>query len=446
MIQTRHHARSLRTPRRSAGSRLRIPSSVYRPLLPKLLTVATILWIGWRILAGTAADNLAPFDPAAALSWASDHPAALVRLADQEFYQPPESTKSNSGLSGPDATAAFARRALRAGPLRADALRQLASVAESKGDADKALKLMQLAEKRSLRDLQVQAWLMNDRLAVDDMTGALEHIDTMLRTLPSLQASMFPLIAAFASDPDAQSSVLAFLKRRPPWEAGFTKEFPTHVDNPDILQAFYSDLSTARALTTDELRAYIGRVAELGDYALARQLLVQSLPQSRAERSGNLNNGGFERPIDGLPFSWTLEPVQGAQTEVVLDDQKSAALRVRFYKTHVAYRHVHQLLLLPPGEYRLSGQVKAVALQNERGLQWSISCAPLEQTELATTDLVRGDRPWSTFTVTFHVPSEADCQAQVLRLRLAARVESEEQVSGEIWYDNMQIESLAIKK
>jgi hypothetical protein len=113
---------------------------------------------------------------------------------------------------------------------------------------------------------------------------------------------------------------------------------------------------------------------------------------------------------------------------------------VEFHNTRVPFQHVSQLLLLQPGQYRLHGQVRAVALTNERGMRWVISCVEDRRKVLLETDRVTGSTPWTEFDAPFDVPDDERCRAQEIRLVLAARIAAEQEVGGEIWYDGLQIE------
>ena len=98
-------------------------------------------------------------------------------------------------------------------------------------------------------------------------------------------------------------------------------------------------------------------------------------------------------------------------------------------------------MLLQPGRYRLSGRMKADKLRTERGLWWTISCTSGKKGELGHTDLVSGTVAWTEFRADFAVPSQ-DCNAQEIRLELPARIASEHEIEGQIWYENLRIEPI----
>jgi hypothetical protein len=46
--------------------------------------------------------------------------------------------------------------------------------------------------------------------------------------------------------------------------------------------------------------------------------------------------------------------------------------------------------------------------------------------------------PWTDFTVKFQVPA-MDCGGQWLRLELPARIEPEQRIEGQVWYQDLRI-------
>lgn len=84
-----------------------------------------------------------------------------------------------------------------------------------------------------------------------------------------------------------------------------------------------------------------------------------------------------------------------------------------------------QLLMRPPGTYRLTGKYKGT-IEGRRGLLWRVTCAgggndvPLGESSM----FVGETSAWAEWALTFTVP-EAGCRAQELRLSLAARCASE---------------------
>jgi hypothetical protein len=420
---------------------LRIPPALRSRPLPKLLIAAALAWVGWQIVTNTAADTLAASDPERALAWSPRHAGALVAVADQQIDAAEIEEGSGEGIAEPDQIAALGRGALVADPLNADVLRVLATAADSADEPERATRLMQLAARRSSRDARVQGWLLNQRLIDGDVPGALLSIDATLRAWPDLREAVAPVLAALATDTEAVTPVVAILARDPPWRAWFMRTLPGETEDVEALQALYAGLkATPSPPTVDELRAYLGRLLALGEFERAHSETVAFLPPGRVAEDGGISNGDFDEPVDNLPFGWSIGKVRGATAEIVTDGNDNKALRVQFHNTRVRYQHVSQLLMLEPGVYRLTGRVRTIALQNERGLEWAVHCAGNGKV-IGATPRASGTIAWSDFETVFVIPAEAECAAQLLRLVLPARVASEQQISGEVWYDDVSVVS-----
>ena len=399
-----------------------------------MLIIAALSWLGLEIISNTAADSLALDRPEAALAWIGNHATALVELGQRQLA-------SGAGEAGPNAVAELAQRALRSDPLQEGAWRIMAFAAEARGDMHEAETLMRLATSRSPRDLGAQAWLFNQRLLARDYATALTHVDAILRVRPDSAETVFPSLIALASDPDGRDPLVRILKPGPPWRSRFLDQLAQDSSGPAALFGIYAALEAApHPLTTAEFRPYLKRLVDGGDVELAYAMQVDFLPTDRLAMLGHLNNGSFDFPISGLPFDWTIASVPGARSEVVVDDTANLALRVEFQGARVPYQHVWQTLLLRPGTYRLAGKVKAVDLQNERGLQWVITC--IGGPQLVATDRVNGTQPWTEFETAFAVPNGQDCPAQDIRLVLPARLPAEQMAVGEIGYDDLRIERM----
>src|SRR5262249_42055803 len=80
-----------------------------------------LIWIGWGIVAQTAARSLAKSHPDAALGFVANQPVALMQLTQQQLAE------SGGDL---DSAREWAQRALRSSPLNSHALALLGLIAE----------------------------------------------------------------------------------------------------------------------------------------------------------------------------------------------------------------------------------------------------------------------------------------------------------------------------
>jgi hypothetical protein len=389
-----------------------------------------VLWMGWSIVAQTAARNLAQSDPDAALSFVADQHVALNRLAEQELIEP------DGNL---DSVREWSQRALRASPLNARALVLLGLIAERKGDQKNADALMRIAAARTWRDQQADEWLLNREAHRGDYAHALPYADAMLRMGREFQAELFPVLASFTVDSRAFEALTALLATAPPWRSWFLSELSARLANKTRLVQLYAALNDSEnPPTKDELRRYLNRLINDENFELAYQTWHATLPpQQRTDETYPFNRD-FQFPIDGLPFNWNLETVAGADMQVV-DSGKKRALLVEFSGARVRFANVKQLMLLPAGDYSFSARVKTAELRTSRGLWWRILCANASANTLVSTELVSGTMPWTDFTVKFQVPT-TDCGAQWLQLELPARIDPELRIEGQVWYQDLRIE------
>jgi hypothetical protein len=155
-----------------------------------------------------------------------------------------------------------------------------------------------------------------------------------------------------------------------------------------------------------------------------------------------LYNGSFEQPLSNLGFDWIHQkhPAVSLDTAATYDTSGERALRVGFRGLRVQFQHLHQYLMLPPGDFLLHGRVRRDNLQAPQGMQWALYCVGSKD-PIAVTERFRGSEPWSRFRTEFSVPPQG-CPVQMLRLELAGTIRLDFDASGTIWFDNLVIEQV----
>ncbi len=391
-----------------------------------LLLVAT--FAGWRILALSQAARWAAEDPQRALRWSPRDPQALLALAEQQL---------DAGRI--DEARATARRLLAAEPLEGRAFRVLAAADAKQGHPRRALELYTIAARRSPRDLRTRGWLTEHYLVAGEYAAALEQIDVLLRTSPRQGATLMPLLAQLAAVPEFADQLARLLARRPPWRGAVLATLQQAKD-PRGAEQVLSALRLAGGLDAAEFEEWIaylirqGRLGEAyGRWASTLDLQGKPLPL--------VYNGGFEQPVSNRGFDWRLTRIPGVSLDFVPDrSARGLTAHAAFRGRPVAQVNIEQLLLLGPGRYRFSVRMRAEALRSERGLEWSLAC--IGQAEpLATSEPISGTFDWRTVDMEVNVPVTG-CPGQSLRLRNPVPAGSIQQVSGELWFDDVAIQPL----
>lgn len=392
-----------------------------------------LIWCGWRIINDTTAFTGARIDPEGALSAKANSPEALVALAEQRLV-------AASSSSEIDDAAKFAQAALISNPLEERAVRVLAFAADLKGDDDRAKELMKAANDRSRRDEAVQAWLFNQAITSGDIGGALDHADALFRINLKPDADVLRTLARLVVDEKARPIIAERLATGVPWRPALLNTLAQEID-PAITYAFFDELGQSpRPPDNMELRPFIETLISRRNYDLSYLVWLHFLPAERRQVLPYVYNGDFEFPITQLPFDWNYRDPPGARTGIVIlpDPGIGHALRIEFADTRVDYHNLSKVLMLAPGHYVFGGMAKADQLESERGLLWRIACAG-SGAKIGETAAVKGTFAWGSFSLAFDVPDE-NCRAQTLTLALDARVALDQQIGGEVWYDNLAIE------
>jgi hypothetical protein len=344
-------------------------------------------------------------NPAAAQRLGVATPEALSTLAAQQF--------ADTSEAGHDRAAkADAGAALLAAPLDAPAVRVLALEAEGDGDTERAQTLMRLADQRSRRDAVTQMWLFADDLPRRNFADGFRHADAALRLDWRLGDLLFPAMISAAAVPAAATPLALRLETEPDWRRTFLAALAQRGPDPAAAARVFAVLATTDSPPTDaESSALIGRMVAAGDIAGAHAAWLRLLPTGARAPGVGVYDGDFAPVPGAAPFNWILQSDDGAiaQEGPAGDDRPALYVRSPPEATHTL---ASQMLLLPPGRWRLTGRVRVEPGQDGDLFAWRIACAG--GSDLGETRVGATPTGWRTFAGEFDVP--AGCPAQWLRL------------------------------
>ncbi len=338
------------------------------------------------------------------------------------------------------AIGALARRVVAADPLNATGYRLLAEVTD---DPERERRLMQAAVMRSRRETAALFRLLNDSFLRKEHAATLDYADVLLRTRIELTNFVVAYLGAMAEDETGRPLLLARLAEAPKWRDAFFEALPRHVrmaDTPLALMVALKNEGQPVARLDSYLRFLVQK--DLVDFAYNAWLRL--LPAEQLQRIGFLTNPSFEDDPSGVPFDWQIARGRNALLEFArlreLGGQR--ALHIVFGNGRVAFPVLSQVLVLPPGRYRLAGTLRG-SIIGERGLRWRVACLSPGKV-LAETEMLLGQsQRWREFSLDIEVPESPGCRGQELRLFHDARSPSEELVSGEVWFDDLKLRRVA---
>ena len=261
---------------------------------------------------------------------------------------------------------------LRREPLNPAALRLLGQVADAQGEAVRALKLLNLSNAQSRRDLGAQLWLIQRNSQRGDIAGTLVHYDAALRATPQSYQILLPVLTTAIDDPDIRREATRFIAANPPWLASFINFAAERSTAPRNLAAL---LIAARTPVTDNapLRPSYGNVLRAldraRDYPAARRFAAfmangQSTFLDQATISATTTNPDY------APLTWDLANQPGIEARLNLrgdlvniyaaGDQRGTALQ--------------RTLFLVPGSYAVAIAERLVASSPGSQRTWRVEC------------------------------------------------------------------------
>lgn len=415
--------------------------SLSRAAAAFLATVAV-----WTILSFGLASTLATSRPYAALAIYSGEREARLQLS--RALEPEAEPGRFSGIGEREtaqAKLAGAVAALNRAPLSAEAFRQIAIVAEHRGEQARAARLLAESFRRNFRDIDVSGRLFQQDIRDNKLVDAIRDADALLRSREELIPLVLPMLITLGELPETQAAVIRAVERRPPWRRSFLEELSKTPAGEPLYLKFQSELSGGPgALTPYETKNLLFALTARGHVDEALSVWLQSKPDLTLDRMPLLYNGKFDLPVNDSPFNWLVARSRAASLRIadLPGEPGRHGLNVEFAGQRDYFAAVEQTLALLPGRYRLTGRFMPDDFRNSRGLVWRIYCGPPHPSRLSETErLLPGPVAWQSFSLDFEIPA-SDCRSQYLRLELPARISAEMSATGGVWFSDLAINDL----
>lgn len=387
--------------------------------------IAVLVWLGWTIIQVTRADELAHDHPEAALEIDPDHPQALLRLAKQQL----EAKDYN-------AATATARHVLRVEPGQGDAFAILALAAIGRGDAN-VDELTQIALQRAPRDIDLRTKALVGALQGGDMAQAAMQVDAILRLSPRRGETLFPAMASQTMVPAFKEALLDRLALSPAWESKFLEYVVANSAN-EAVERIFQGLQSRDLLSHLQMKQWLDRQIRDGQWREAHEHWVLMLELASEDRP-LVYDGGFDGDASGVGFDWRRTKAPGVFSYLTVASDGERVAHFHFIGRSSPGGNLRQAILLSPGRYRISVRTRAEFLHSDRGLEWVVRCerGPI----VARLGPFKGSFSWRKWEQDFEIPTKR-CRGQWLELKNPAVNGSAQQVSGDLWVDDVVIEAL----
>jgi len=387
--------------------------------------VLAALLLAWLSIAVTFANVAAVNAPSLALRLWPNHAVAHARLADTLLASGGQAvpTPRQVTLAAQEAIAA-----LRANPTLPGPARILAMQAAVSRDARQSDRLLDYSERLSRRDIPTQFWLLEKRVAANDVNGALSHFGIALQVAPSTRDVLFPVLSSALSQPHLRRPIAELVHRGDAWRSEFLYHAGANADPASAGALFLILAELGTPPNAPQLQGLIERLVTTGNFAGAARLYALVDRNWRLGDSVAQLDGAFARSGDLPPFGWELN--QNIAWRGPRPDQAgNNALQVNLPQSGEDWA-ARKLLLLAPGHYRLAGGYGMMDGGSGR-VRIEISCSRGGSVTSTLTGVV--NRPAGTLEGTLDIP--AGCTQQWLTIQAAG----ESEASGRLWLDDLRL-------
>ena len=336
-----------------------------------------------------------------------------------------------------DGAARLAGRALQLAPLNASALTTYGFAMDELGRQPQADRAMTVAGRLGWRDVVTQIWLFRRHLLAGDFEAALNHGDALMRRQNEVPKLLLAALTAAARDPRLVDPLARHMAQNPSWRTPFLVFLSYDAQPPatDVARALLTRLAAGPTPpTNDELAVYLRRL--VGDQRFTQAASDWRQFTRGAGQNGYVYDGDFAQPQGQTPFDWSYG--DGVDWTVEVADApgraRGQALRLEYDGVSPPPQPVRQMLVLPPGAYRLSGRAYSDGDAAPKTLAWSVVCATTGQA-LASVATPQTKGQWSAFAAELSVPSDS-CPAQWLTLSAEP---GDVRADIDVWYDDLRI-------
>lgn len=304
----------------------------------------------------------------------------------------------------------YATQAILRDPLSPSAAATLGFAAALRGDDGAAHRAFAYSQMVSRRDLKTHLWAIEFLVSRADVPATLKHYDLALRTSRQAKDILFPILAGAIVNAEVRSALLPRLLARPQWAGPFINYLA--ISSPDHRSAsvlFATLLARGFTLPEGAQASLLGALVNDRDYATARAYLRQTA----------YNNGELSRyprfasnPATPGPFDWNPQNEVGLASSI--QGNGDGAIFVFSTVAGAGGPVLRQLLLLPPGRYRMISRLTALT-PSQPLPAWTVQC--VDGPEVAKLLLVVA-KPDAAPSDNGNFAIGGDCPAQWLNLSI----------------------------
>lgn len=300
-----------------------------------------------------------------------------------------------------------AETVLAGAPLAGFPFAEKGQAAAEAGDQKRARPLMLEAVRRDPLLAGPHSWLASQAILSHDFEAAIRELSWLYALAPPRRPEIAKVIAGLAALPSASDAVERAIAKSPIWVEAVVGELITSRADPSVIFRMIGAASGTPAGQRVDTGMLVQTLVQRREYELAYLAWINGLPHSAIGSVGFVYDREFRKLPGAKPFNWSVAQAGGATA----DFMPEGGLRVSYFANAPA-QLAEQLLLLPPGRYRLETAAANTGGADGNQAQWTVTCVGAGQ-PLGVLRIPLARTP-ARARVAFEVP--ADCTAQALVL------------------------------
>ena len=358
-----------------------------------IVTIAAVGLVGAQVVRTAAVNMLSEAQPAKATEIWPSNPSAEISLGMVRIAQ-----ATRASQSVPAAVFSSMADAADKAPLAPEPFLVTGVRAQLAGDGRTAERAFVSAQWRDPRSLPAAYFLADRYFRTRQTEKGLVQVGALAELAPKGEPTVAPYLAAYARDPANWPALRRLFHAKP--ALGDVTLMSLSSNAATAAAAFALADPRERLAKASWFATLLQTLTAAGQYDRARQIWGRAVAAPPNEL---IHDPGFNDGASPLPFNWSLT----SSTVGLAERQPGGRLHVLFYGQEDGVLAA-QMLVLPPGTYRLSMQLLGDPAR-AKTLTWSLWCDKAPTPLTGVTLDVAAARGW-----TVQVPS--NCPAQWLKL------------------------------
>jgi hypothetical protein len=241
---------------------------------------------------------------------------------------------------------------------------------------------------------------------------AAREIDTLLRRWPDRFGDVAPFLPPIMADKAGYDAVLKSINNGAPWRLELIRFLSGTPDGIALAEQLIGDSTHPQS---NELATVISGRLRQGQQELAYRFFLFTLSPREQPYAGYVYNSSFAPVSLQRSFDWQYMDRAGIEWIRPREDDPEGGARLRLLNAPVQDVLLRQMIMLPPGKYKLVAEVSGTGVSLPKGLSWLVTCGANRSGQIGRLDIPEGSYQRRALTTSFTIP-DSRCVGQMVQL------------------------------